>query len=82
MLTSLIIGGVVRRKVFKALGLDECRIAAGGVALIPVSLLARYRRFGLLVNEGYGMTEHLAVSHLTVPGKHQEGTAGPACQGV
>ena len=49
---------------------------------MPVELLAWYRRLGLPVNEGYGMTENLALSHLTMPGKNQEGTVGPAYPGV
>ena len=49
---------------------------------MPVALLAWYRKLGLPINEGYGMTENLAVSHLTLPGHNQEGTAGPACDGV
>lgn len=82
LLSIPIIGGLVRRKVQKALGLDQCRIAAGGAAPMPVALLAWYRKLGLPVNEGYGMTENLAVSHLTLPGKNQEGTVGPAYEGV
>ena len=82
LLAIPIIGGLVRRKVLKALGLDQCRMAAGGAAPMPVSLLAWYRKLGLPVNEGYGMTENLAVSHLTLPGKNQEGTVGPAYEGV
>ena len=82
LLAIPIVGGLVRRKVLKALGLDQCRMAAGGAAPMPVSLLAWYRKLGLPVNEGYGMTENLAVSHLTLPGKNQEGTVGPAYEGV
>ena len=82
LLSIPIIGGLVRRKVLKALGLDQCRIAAGGAAPMPIELLAWYRRLGLPVNEGYGMTENLALSHLTVPGRNQEGTVGPAYDGV
>ena len=82
MLSIPILGGIVRRKVLKALGLDQCRFAAGGAAPMPVALLAWYRRLGLPVNEGYGMTENLAVSHLTVPGRNQEGTVGPGYEGV
>ncbi|MDP2004257.1 MAG: AMP-binding protein [Rubrivivax sp.] len=77
-----IIGTLVRRKVMKALGLDQCRFAAGGAAPMPVALLAWYRRLGLPVNEGYGMTENLALSHLTLPGRNQEGTVGPPYEGV
>ena len=82
LLSIPIIGGLVRRKVQKALGLDQCRIAAGGAAPMPVALLTWYRRLGLPVNEGYGMTENLAVSHLTVPGQNQEGSVGPTYQEV
>ena len=82
LLAIPIIGGLVRRKVQKALGLDQCRFAAGGAAPMPVALLAWYRKLGLPINEGYGMTENLAVSHLTLPGQNQEGTVGPAYDGV
>ena len=82
LLSIPIVGGVVRRKVLGALGLDQCRIAAGGAAPMPLELLAWYRKLGLPVNEGYGMTENLALSHLTVPGRNQEGTVGPAYEGV
>lgn len=82
LLSIPIIGGLVRRKVLKALGLDQCRIAAGGAAPMPVALLAWYRKLGLPINEGYGMTENLAISHLTIPGQNQEGTVGPTYEGV
>ncbi len=82
LLAIPLLGGLVRRKILKALGLDQCRIAAGGAAPMPPALLAWYRKLGLAVNEGYGMTENLAVSHLTVPGQNQEGTVGPVYDGV
>ena len=82
LLSIPLIGGLVRRKIKKALGLDQCRIAAGGAAPMPVALLAWFRQLGLPINEGYGMTENLAVSHLTLPGVNQEGTVGPTYEGV
>ena len=77
-----IIGGLVRKKVLKALGLDQCRIAVGGAAPMPVALLEWYGTLGLHINEGYGMTENLALSHMTLPGVNQRGTVGPAYAGV
>ncbi|MDP3520279.1 MAG: AMP-binding protein [Hydrogenophaga sp.] len=77
-----LIGAMVRRKVKKALGLDQCRFAAGGAAPMPVELLQWYSRLGLHINEGYGMTENLAASHITVPGKNQQGTVGTVYVGV
>ena len=82
LLSLPVVGGLVRKKVLKALGLDQCRIAAGGAAPMPMALLAWYRKLGLPINEGYGLTENLAVSHLTIPGKDQQGTVGPAYEGV
>lgn len=49
---------------------------------MPVELLQWFRRLGLPINEGYGMTENLAVSHLTVPDQDQTGTVGPCYEGV
>ncbi|MGC4364897.1 AMP-binding protein [Hydrogenophaga sp. R2] len=77
-----IIGGLVRRKIQKALGLDQCKFAAGGAAPMPVSLLNWYERLGIRINEGYGMTENLALSHITVAGQDQKGTVGPVYDGV
>ncbi|MDO9031375.1 MAG: AMP-binding protein [Hydrogenophaga sp.] len=77
-----ILGGIVRKKVMKALGLDQCQFAAGGAAHMPVALLQWYSRLGLHINEGYGMTENLALSHITEPGKNQQGTVGPVYEGV
>lgn len=82
LLSVPILGGIVRRKVLKALGLDQCRIAAGGAAPMPMALLQWYSRLGLHINEGYGMTENLAVSHFTVPGQNQQGSVGPTYDGV
>ena len=82
LLSIPLIGGLVRRKVQKALGLDQCRVAAGGAAPMPLALLEWYSRLGLHINEGYGMTENLAVSHLTIPGKNQQGSVGPVYDGV
>jgi long-chain acyl-CoA synthetase len=77
-----ILGGIIRRKVMKTLGLDQCKLAAGGAAPMPVALLEWYSKLGLHINEGYGMTENLALSHLTEPGKNQQGTVGPVYPGV
>ncbi|WP_439586728.1 AMP-binding protein [Hydrogenophaga sp.] len=77
-----ILGSIVRRKVMKALGLDQCKFAAGGAAPMPIALLQWYSKLGLHINEGYGMTENLALSHITEPGKNQQGTVGPVYEGV
>jgi long-chain acyl-CoA synthetase len=82
LLSIPLVGWLVRRKILKALGLDHCRIAAGGAAPMPPALLEWYACLGLPINEGYGMTENLAVSHITLPGHNQRGSVGPAYAGV
>lgn len=77
-----ILGGIVRRKIQKALGLDQCQFAAGGAAPMPPALLEWYAKLGIPINEGYGMTENLALSHITESGKDQRGSVGPTYPGV
>ncbi len=77
-----IIGGLVRRKILAALGLDQCTIAAGGAAPMPPDLLQWYADLGLRIIEVYGMTENCGVSHATLPDKSRPGTVGQPYDGV
>ena len=77
-----IIGGIVRRKILKGLGLDNCRLAAGGAAPMPPDMLRWYRDIGLDLIEVYGMTENSGVSHGTLPGTMRPGTVGMPYEGV
>ena len=52
-----ILGKIVGRKVLTGLGLDQVQLAASGSAPIPPELIAWYRKLGLKLMEGYGMTE-------------------------
>ena len=76
-----IVRGLVRRKIRTALGLQDCIFAAGGAAPMPPDLLRWYGRIGLNIAEGYGMTENLAATHITVPGQ-AIGTVGQTYDGV
>jgi long-chain acyl-CoA synthetase len=76
MLSLPILGGIVRKKVLSALGLQDCIFAAGGAAPMPHELLNWYARLGLRVAEGYGMTENLGASHITDGDSSAFGTVG------
>ncbi len=71
-----LIGHLVRRKILKGLGLDQCRLAAGGAAPMPHDVLQWYRKLGLDLIEVYGMTENCGVSHSTLPGSTLTGSVG------
>jgi long-chain acyl-CoA synthetase len=77
-----LLGFLVRRKILKGLGLDQCRIAAGGAAPMPADVLQWYRSLGLDLIEVYGMTENSGVSHSTLPGSRQIGSVGLPYAGV
>ena len=82
LLSLPLIGGLVRRKILKGLGLDQCRLAAGGAAPMPADVLQWYRTLGLELVEVYGMTENCGVSHSTLPGEPKTGTVGRPYDGV
>ncbi len=82
MLKIPILGGIVRKKILTALGLQECTFAAGGAAPMPPDLLRWYNKLGLDLVEVYGMTENCGVSHATLPGKQRPGTVGLPYDGV
>ena len=82
MLKLPIAGRVLRRKILKALGLDQCAVAAGGAAPMPAELLRWFALLGLPLIEVYGMTENCGVSHSTLPEARRPGTVGLPCEGV
>jgi long-chain acyl-CoA synthetase len=71
-----LVGYFVRRKILKGLGLDQCRLAAGGAAPMPHEVLRWYRNLGLDLIEVYGMTENCGISHSTLPGSNAVGSVG------
>ncbi len=82
LLAVPLLGGVVRRRILAALGLDRCRFAAGGAAPMPPDLLRWYAGIGLPLIEVYGMTENCGVSHSTLPGRMKPGSVGLPYDGV
>jgi len=82
MLDNPAVAGEVGRKVLAGLGLDQVRIAASGSAPIPAALLHWYRRLGLNMLEGYGMTEDFSYSHRTSNELNAPGHVGVPRPGV
>ena len=82
MLDDPAVATEVGRKVLAGLGLDEVRIAASASAPVPGELLDWYRRLGLNLLEGYGMTEDLGYSHRTTADANLLGHVGVPFPGV
>jgi len=77
-----IVGKLVARKILKGLGLDAVRHAASGSAPIPPGLIQWYRKLGLNLFEGYGMTEDFAYSHSSTRDRNAPGFVGVPLPGV
>ncbi len=71
-----IIGKLVRKKILKPLGLDHVRLAVTGSAPLPNAVISWYRKLGLELLEGYGMTENFGYSHVNRLGDNRAGYVG------
>jgi long-chain acyl-CoA synthetase len=72
---------LVKRRILSQLGLGTVRSAACGAAPLATEILQWYRRLGLNLAEGYGMTETL-ITHLPRQGTVRPGFVGTAIEGV
>ena len=77
-----VLGRIVARKVRAGLGLDAVLMAGSGSAPIPPDLIAWYRRIGLPLYEGYGMTEDNSYSFSSSEQFNAPGCVGVAMPGV
>jgi len=77
-----ILGGIVAKKVRTGLGLDQVLMAGSGSAPIPPDLISWYRRIGLKLYEGYGMTEDCAYSFTSSEQFNAPGCVGVKMKGV
>ncbi|MCZ6728897.1 MAG: AMP-binding protein [SAR324 cluster bacterium] len=82
LLSIPILSSLVRKKILKGLGLQDTRLAICAAAPVPAEVLRWYRRLGLELLEGYGMSENCAYSHFAPAGKGKVGYVGTANPGV
>ena len=73
---------IVGHKVLAGLGLDQVRLAGSASAPIPAELIAWYRRLGLNLLEGYGMSEDFGYSHASSEQFNAPGYVGVPYEGV
>ena len=78
-----IVGGLVSKKIRSKLGLGKARLCASGSAPIPASTLEWFRKIGVNISEGWGMTENSAYGTCCVPFRADKiGSIGRAYAGV
>jgi long-chain acyl-CoA synthetase len=82
LLSIPLLNRLLKKLILKGLGLDQARLAVSGSAPIPPDLIDWYRKLGLELLEGYGMSENFAYSHVTQQGKVRVGYVGNTLPGV
>ena len=56
-----IISGIIKNKLKKGLGLNRVRSTVSGSAPLSISTIEWFRRVGIYITNGYGMTENCAI---------------------
>lgn len=70
-----IISRLIKRKIQKALGLQNA-FCLSGSAPLSVDTLEWFERLGMVIYEGYGATETFAANVVSYPGHRKVGTVG------
>lgn len=82
LLSIPIISTLIKRAIQKKLGLINAAYVFTGASPINPALLHWYARLGITIQEAYGMTENVALSHSNRKGAVRFGTVGQPYQGV
>ena len=82
LLNIPIINNIIKNKLKYKLGLSEAVVAISGAAPIASSLVRWYKKLGIIVLQGYGMTEDCIISHINLPGNNKIGSVGKPLVGV
>ncbi len=76
LLNIPVLNSILKKKLKQKLGLKEAVFICSAAAPIAPSLIKWYRRLGITIYQGYGMTEDGCVSHFNLPGNDKIGTVG------
>ena len=77
-----ILSGIIKKGIQKKLGLGNARFVFTGASPINPTLLKWFAKLGIVIQEAYGMTENVALSHSNRKGAVRFGTVGQAYEGV
>jgi long-chain acyl-CoA synthetase len=77
-----IFGSIIKKKIKKKLGLSKAMYILSGAAPLAVSIMEWYKKIGITIIQGYGMTEDCIVSHSNLPHENKLGTVGKPAYGA
>ncbi|WP_133405362.1 AMP-binding protein [Parashewanella tropica] len=77
-----ILNSLIKRKIRKGLGLNQCRLFGSGSAPLPKAIIQWFAGIGIEICEAWGMTENCAYSIINYPFNPQKiGTIGVPVDG-
>jgi long-chain acyl-CoA synthetase len=76
LLSIPLLGNFLKRKLVHKLGLSQVKYALTGAAPISANLVQWYLKLGIIIQEGYAMTENCAYSHFSMRDKIRYGSVG------
>jgi len=83
MLRVPILNNIVRKKIKAQLGLHNARLCGSGAAPISPAVLHWFRKLGIDISEGFGMSETTGLSTVNYPFKKEKiGTVGGPAKGT
>lgn len=82
LLSIPIVSSIIKHAIKKKLGLGNAKVVFTGASPINISLLHWFKKIGLEIQEAYGMTENLALSHASRTGSVRFGAVGQPYQDV
>jgi long-chain acyl-CoA synthetase len=77
-----ILGGLIRRKIKKGMGLSKAVRIFSGAAPISIEMLEWYKKLGIEILQAYGMTEDCVYCHFNLPGANRLGSVGKPLPGL
>ena len=82
MLRIPILGGIIKKKIKKKLGLSKATYIISGAAPLAASLIEWFKKIDISILQGYGMTEDCIISHGNLPHANKIGTVGKPAYGA
>ena len=82
LLSIPLVSGYIKKKIRKSLGLENATICASGAAPLAMPVLQWFKRLGITIQEGYGMSENWGYASFNTVGNIQLGTVGKPSPGA
>src|SRR5690606_17358907 len=76
LLTVPLVNYLIKKKLKLKLGLKSAKFIVSGAAPLSVNIMYWYKKIGIEVLQGYGMTEDCIISHFNLPQANKIGTVG------